>query len=83
MSDDPLMPSLQRFPVNPLFIPIDDAQPSDARPFVLRGHLPLRAPTVDGVIHARHRTDPTQRKIPQQTNLDNKVVDDSYTVPDE
>ncbi|MBA2308937.1 MAG: hypothetical protein H0W01_06510 [Pseudonocardiales bacterium] len=77
------MPQLQRFPVNPLFIPIDHAMPSDDRPFVLRGHVPSRTAAGEGVIHAKHRTDPTQRKIPQQTNLDNKVVDDSYTVPDE
>ncbi len=81
--DDPLFPAQERFPINPLFIAIDHSPPSNARPFILRGHLPFRAPAVDGVINVRHRTDATQRKIPEETNLDNKVVDDSYTVPDE
>lgn len=80
MSGDPLMPASQRLPVNPLFIPIVPDPPSGARPFVLRGVSPTRR---SGVAQAKHRTDDTQRKIEQTTNLDQKVVDDSYTVPDE
>ncbi|MGH3624350.1 MAG: hypothetical protein ACRDQ5_21625 [Sciscionella sp.] len=37
----------------------------------------------DEAVRNKHRTPVTQRQIPQQTNLDNKVVDDSYTVPDD
>ncbi|GAA1720219.1 hypothetical protein [Fodinicola feengrottensis] len=31
---------------------------------------------------AKHRTPASQRTIPQRTRLDNREVDDSYTVPD-
>lgn len=76
---DPLMPATQRFPVNPIVIPVDRSQPSLGRPFILRGLLPNGGSTIE----AKHRTPTSQRKIPQETNLDNKVVDDSYTVPDD
>ena len=76
---DPLVPSAGRVPVNPLFTPVDSDPPSRVRPFILRGISPVP----EGVIEARHRTNATQRKIRQNTNLDNKVVDDSYTVPDD
>ncbi|MBV8541782.1 MAG: hypothetical protein JO268_14780 [Pseudonocardiales bacterium] len=36
-----------------------------------------------GVVRAKHRTPATQRTIPQKTGLDSKMVDDSYTVPDD
>lgn len=65
--------------MNPLYIPVVSDPPSGARPFVLRGV----SPTPVGVVEAKHRTGATRRKIDQTTNLDNKVVDDSYTVPDD
>lgn len=72
---DPLMPPTQRFPMNPLVIPADMAQPGQGRPFILRGLAPAKYTAVA----AKHRTPMTQRTIPQETNLDNRVVDDSYT----
>ncbi len=79
MSSDPLMPAVQRFPMNPLSVPIRMDPPSPERPFVLRGITPTPA----AVVEARHRTPATQRTIPRETNLDSKVVDDSFTVPDD
>lgn len=79
MSPDPLMPAVQRFPMNPLYVPICTDPPSRVQPFVLQGITPTPAATVE----AKHRTPTTQRTIPRQTNLDNMVVDDSYTVPDD
>jgi len=76
---DPLMPAAHRFPMNPITIPLTMAQPSADRPFVLRGLLS----TPDHAVDARHRTPRTQRTIPRRTNLDSKIVEDSYTVPDE
>lgn len=79
MSADPLMPATERLPMNPLFTPIARDDPSDARPFVLRGVTP----SVSAVVVFKHRTDASKRKVEQKTNLDNKEVDDSYTVPDD
>lgn len=77
MASDPLMPGPRRFPMNPHTIEGSRDGPSPARPFVLR-HAVVLAP-----VAGKHRTPASQRTIPQTTNLDNRVVDDSYTVPDE
>jgi len=76
---DPLMPAVHRFPMNPIATPLTMAQPSADRPFVLRGLLP----TADHAVDAKHRTPRTLRTITRRTNLDNKIVNDFYTVPDE
>ncbi|MGH4022011.1 MAG: hypothetical protein ACRDT0_22795 [Pseudonocardiaceae bacterium] len=82
MSDDPFMPGSYRFPMNPLCAPISDAQPSAARPFVLRHARPV------GVVEVKHRTPATKRKIPQETHVGDGhegpvTKDDSYFVPDD
>lgn len=82
MSDDPFMPQRYRFPMNPLCVPFNDAQPSVARPFVLRHARPV------GAVEVRHRTPASQRKVPQTTHVgdgkDKPVTkDDSYFVPDD
>lgn len=77
MASDPLMPQARRFPMNPHTIDGSHEVPSKERPFVLRHSVALPPP------EATHRTPATRRLIPNTTNLDNKVVDDSYTVPDE
>ena len=79
VNTDPLMPPTERLPMNPSFTPVVSDPASSARPFVLRGV----SPTPAGVVEAKHRTPGTARKIPQETNLDSQVVDDSYTVPDD
>lgn len=76
---DPLMPATGRLPMNPLSVPVAHDGPSDARPFVLRGVDPSAA----SVVVFKHRTDASKRKVEEKTNLDNKEVDDSYTVPDD
>ena len=83
MDRDPLMPARHRFPMT-LAMPLaSDESPSQLRPFVLRGVAPQPSTGPGGVVRAKHRTPATQRKIPEKTGLDNKVVDDSYTVPDD
>lgn len=77
MASDPLMPQARRFPMNAHMIDGSREASSRARPFVLRHAVVLGPPT------ATHRTPATRRPIPQTTNLDNRTVDDSYTVPDE
>lgn len=83
MDRDPFMPARYRFPMT-LVMPLDsDESPSQLRPYVLRGVAPRLSAGPGGVVRAKHRTPATQRKIPEKTGLDNKVVDDSYTVPDD
>lgn len=50
---------------------------------MLRGVATRPTAGPSGVVRAKHRTPATQRKIPEKTGLDNKIVDDSYTVPDD
>ncbi len=83
MDLDPLMPARHRFPMNMAVPPASDEPPSHLRPYVLRGVVPRPTAGPDGVVRAKHRTPATQRKIPEKTGLDNKIVDDSYTVPDD
>lgn len=83
MDRDPFMPDRHRFPMNLAMPPTSDEPPSHRRPFVLRGVAPRPTTGPGGVVRAKHRTPATQRKIPQKTGLDNKMVDDSYTVPDD
>ncbi|MGH3896935.1 MAG: hypothetical protein ACRDTA_01525 [Pseudonocardiaceae bacterium] len=83
MDRDPFMPAGHRFPMDLAIPPISDEPPSGWRPFVLRGVTPRPTAGPGGVVRAKHRTPATQRKIPSKTGLDNKIVDDSYTVPDD
>ncbi len=83
MDRDPFMPARHRFPMTLATSPASDESPSQLRPFVLRGVAPRPSAGPGGVARGKHRTPATQRKIPEKTGLDNKVVDDSYTVPDD
>ncbi|MGH3834238.1 MAG: hypothetical protein ACRDSF_00830 [Pseudonocardiaceae bacterium] len=83
MDRDPFMPARHRFPMDLAMPPISDEPPGDRRPFVLRGVAPRPTAGFGGVVQAKHRTPATQRKMPSKTGLDNKMVDDSYTVPDD
>lgn len=75
--EDPLMPARLRFPMVAASVDRSDEQPSELRPFVLRG-APVITPR-----EIRHRTPAHQTTIPQPTTLDNRVQDDSYSVPDD
>lgn len=83
MDRDPFMPARHRFPMDLAMPPIRDEPPSGQRPFVLRGVVPRPTTGPGRIVRAKHRTPATQRKIPSKTGLDNKIVDDSYTVPDD
>ena len=63
--------------------PVSDEPPSHLRSYVLRGVAPRPIAGPGGVVRAKHRTPVTQRTIPAQTGLDGKIVDDSYTAPDD
>ncbi|MGH3870441.1 MAG: hypothetical protein ACRDSR_02835 [Pseudonocardiaceae bacterium] len=80
---DPFMPARHRFPMDVAMPSVSDEQPGARRPFVLRGVVPRPAAGRGEVVQAKHRTPATQRKMPSKTGLDNKMVDDSYTVPDD
>jgi hypothetical protein len=80
---DPLMPAVQRFPVNISVVPASDERPSTARPFILRGVTPRPFRGSADVVSARHRTSPGPTLVPRTCNLDGRIVDDSYTVPDD
>jgi hypothetical protein len=80
---DPLMPAQHRFPMDVAMPPTSDEPPSHLRPYVLRGVAPRPAAGPGGVVRAKHRTPATQRKISEKTGLDGKIIDDSYTVPDD
>ena len=75
--EDPIAALRHRFPMNPSVLPLSDEQPSAARPFVLR-HARQRAG-----VEGKHRTPKTRVPRPQDTNLDNTVVQDTYYVPDD
>ncbi|MGH3720095.1 MAG: hypothetical protein ACRDRI_14885 [Pseudonocardiaceae bacterium] len=83
MDHDPFMPARHRFPMNVSMPPTSDEPPSQLRPFVLRGVAPRTTAGPGAVARAKHRTPATQRTIPEKTGLDNKIIDDSYTVPDD
>jgi hypothetical protein len=83
VDSDPFMPVRHRFPMNLAMLPISDEPPSQLRPYALRGVVPRPTAGPGGVVRAKHRTPATQQKIPSKTGLDNKYVDDSYTVPDD
>lgn len=75
--EDPLMPARLRFPMVAASVNYSQEQPSELRPFVLRG-APMVRPS-----EVRHRTPAHQTRVPQPTTLDNRVNDDSYSVPDD
>lgn len=83
MDRNPLMPAQHRFPMDLAVPPVSDEPPSQLRPYVLRGVAPRPTAGPGGVVRAKHRTPVTQRTIPEKTGLDGKIVDDSYTVPDD
>lgn len=74
---DPLVPATVRFPMVPPEVRQSDELRSDRRPFVLRGAQ------VPPIIEYRHRTPSRPTRIPQTTHRDNRVDDDSYSVPDD
>lgn len=74
---DPLIPETERFPMVPLDVEQNEEPRSKCRPFILRS-----AP-VPPIIEYRHRTPSQPTRIPQTTHRDNRVDDDSYTVPDD
>ncbi|RSN46023.1 hypothetical protein P3102_18840 [Amycolatopsis sp. QT-25] len=77
---DPLMPTVQRFPVNAGARPLSDENPSTVRPFILRG---VRARRITVRPEAKHRTTAHDTLHPRQCNEDGKMIDDSYTTPDD
>lgn len=83
VDSDPLMPPAQRFPVNLAAVPTSDERPGTARPFILRGVTPRPFRGSAAVVSARHRTSPGPTLVPRKCNEDGKLVDDSYTVPDD
>lgn len=83
MESDPLMPGVQRFPVNLVAVPTSDEQPGIARPFILRSVTPRPFRGSAAVVSARHRTSPGPTLVPRTCNVDGMIVDDSYTVPDD
>lgn len=83
VESDPLMPAVQRFPVNLAVVPTSEERPSIARPFILRGVTPRPFRGSAAVVSARHRTSPGPTLVPRTCNEDGRMVDDSYTVPDD
>jgi len=77
---DPLMPTNQRFPVNVGTRPLSDENPSIARPFILRS---VQARQITVVPEAKHRTTAHDTFHARNCNEDGKLVDDSYTTPDD
>jgi hypothetical protein len=75
--EDPLMPGRLRFPMVAATLEHSVEVPTAHRPFVLR-RASVVAPE-----EVRHRTPSHQTRIEQRTTLDNRVEDDSYTVPDD
>jgi hypothetical protein len=75
--EDPLMPGRLRFPVVAAKLEHSVEMPTAHRPFVMRGAVVVTPKEV------KHRTPSHQTRIAQQTTLDNRVEDDSYTVPDD
>ncbi|MBV9312405.1 MAG: hypothetical protein JO100_01435 [Pseudonocardia sp.] len=80
---DPLMPTVQRFPVNLGARPLSEEGPSTARPFILRGVVARRVQPLDEAVHAKHRTTAHDTLHARTCNLDGKMIDDSYTTPDD
>jgi hypothetical protein len=76
-NEDPLMPGRLRFPMVAAALEHSVEVPTAHRPFVLRKALVVTPKEV------RHRTPSHQTRIDQRTTLDNRVEDDSYTVPDD
>jgi hypothetical protein len=83
MENDPLSPATWRFPVNFAVPPLSNDRPSSARPFILLGVPTRPVPPDGGPISAKHRTSPGNTLVKQTCNEDGRMVDDSYTVPDE
>lgn len=76
---DPLVPTAQRFPVNLGTRPLSEENPSQSRPFILRGVVARRVRPPE----ARHRTTAHDTLHARQCNEDGKLIDDSYTTPDD
>jgi len=80
---DPLMPTAHRFPVNLGARPLSDEGPSTARPFTLRGVVARRVQPLDEALQAKHRTEAHDTLHARTCNEDGKMIDDSYTTPDD
>ena len=74
------MPTGGRFPVNVGTRPLSDENPSSVRPFILRG---VRARRITVLPEAKHRTTAHDTFHARNCNEDGKLVDDSYTTPDD
>ncbi|MGH3543878.1 MAG: hypothetical protein ACRDSP_12975 [Pseudonocardiaceae bacterium] len=80
---DPLMPTGQRFPVNLGMRPLSDEEPSTVRPFILRGVVARRIQLPAEAVQAKHRTIAHDTLHARTCNEDGKMIDDSYTTPDD
>ena len=80
---DPLIPTFQRFPVNLGIRPMSDEVPSVVRPFILRGVVARRIQTAREAVQGKHRTDAHNTLHARTCNEDGKMIDDSYTTPDD
>lgn len=80
---DSLIPTVQRFPVNLGARPMSDEGPSTCRPFILRGVVARRVQVPNEAVQAKHRTTAHDTLHARTCNLDGKMVDDSYTTPDD
>lgn len=80
---DPLMPTVQRFPVNLGSRPLSDEGPSAARPFILRGVIARQVQPLLEAVQAKHRTTASDTLHARTCNQDGKMIDDSYTTPDD
>lgn len=80
---DPLMPAVARFPVNLGTRPLSEEGPSTARPFILRGVVARRVQLPEEVVQAKHRTTAHDTLHARTCNQDGKLIDDSYTTPDD
>ncbi len=80
---DPLMPTAQRFPVNLGSRPMSDEGPSTARPFILRGVVARVVQLPEGTLAVKHRTTAHDTLHARTCNQDGKIIDDSYTTPDD
>lgn len=76
-STDPLMPAQMRFPMVSPGVRQSEEPRSNSRPFVLRDA------TAPQIVEYKHRTPSRPTRIPQTTHRDNRVDDDSYSVPDD
>jgi hypothetical protein len=83
VAGDPLMPIVQRFPVNLGARPLSNEEPSAVRPFILRGVIARQVQPREEALQAKHRTTAHDTLHARNCNNDGKLIDDSYTTPDD